>query len=109
IVREEEVDMGMLEGRVVIVTGAGRGLGRQHCLELAHHGATVVVNDLGVGLHGEGDGASPAEEVVTEIIAGGGTASADGTSVTDFGAVAELVARTVADHGRLDGIVNNAG
>ena len=56
--------MGMLDGRVIIVTGGGRGLGRQHCLELAHHGATVVVNDLGVGLHGEGDGASPAEEVV---------------------------------------------
>ena len=96
-------------GRVVIVTGGGRGLGRQHCLELAHHGATVVVNDLGVGLHGEGDEASPAEEVVAEITTGGGTASADGASVTDFGAVAELVERTVADHGRLDGIVNNAG
>ena len=67
------------------------------------------MNDLGVGLHGEGDGASPAEEVVAEIIAGGGTAALDGTSVTDFGAVAELIARAVADHGRLDGIVNNAG
>lgn len=101
--------MGMLDGRVVIVTGGGRGLGRQHCRELAHHGAIVVVNDLGVGLQGEGEGTSPADGVATEISKEGGTASADNTSVTDFGAVAELIKRTVADHGRLDAIVNNAG
>ena len=55
--------MELLKGRVVIVTGGGRGLGRQHCLELARHGAAVVVNDLGSGLHGEAEGATPAQEV----------------------------------------------
>src|SRR5206468_9213715 len=66
--------MGMLDGRVAIVTGGGRGLGRAHCLELARHGASVVVNDLGVGLRGDTVGESPAEEVVTEIKKLGGTA-----------------------------------
>jgi NAD(P)-dependent dehydrogenase (short-subunit alcohol dehydrogenase family) len=101
--------MGMLDGRVVVVTGAGRGLGRQHCLELARHGATVVVNDLGVGLHGEAAAESPADEVAAEIVAAGGRATADGASVTDFAAVGELVERTVAVHGRIDAVVNNAG
>ena len=101
--------MGMLDERVVIVTGGGRGLGRQHCLELARHGATVIVNDLGGGLHGEANGETPADEVVAEIEAGGGTASADATSVSDFAGVAGLVARTVETHGRLDAVVNNAG
>lgn len=103
--------MGLLNGRVVIVTGAGRGLGRQHCLELARHGATVVVNDLGVGLHGDGDGddGSPAEDVVDEIIAAGGVATADGASVSDFAAVGELVQRTLDTHGHIDAVVNNAG
>jgi NAD(P)-dependent dehydrogenase (short-subunit alcohol dehydrogenase family) len=102
--------MGLLDGRVAIVTGAGRGLGRAHCLELARHGAAVVVNDLGVGLHGEqGEGASPGDEVVREIVALGGRAIADGTSVSDFKAVQELVERTVETFGRLDAVVNNAG
>jgi NAD(P)-dependent dehydrogenase (short-subunit alcohol dehydrogenase family) len=103
--------MAVLDGRVVIVTGAGRGLGREHCLELARVGAAVVVNDLGVGLHGEQDGAacSPAEEVVKEVHALGATAIADGTSVTDFDGVAAMVERTVETFGRLDAIVNNAG
>src|ERR1700730_6616953 len=101
--------MGMLDERVVIVTGGGRGLGRQHCLELARHGATVIVNDLGGGLYGEASGETPADEVVAEIEAGGGTASADATSVSDFEGVAGLVARTVETHGRLDAVVNNAG
>ena len=101
--------MGMLDGRVVIVTGGGRGLGRAHCLELARHGATVVVNDLGVGLHGESGDRSPADEVVAEITHSGGAATADGTSVTDFTATDQLVERTVATHGRLDAVVNNAG
>jgi NAD(P)-dependent dehydrogenase (short-subunit alcohol dehydrogenase family) len=102
--------MGFLDGRVVIVTGAGRGLGRQHCLELAHHGATVVVNDVGVGLQGGEDaGVSPADGVVAEITAAGGVATADGASVSDFAAVGELVERTLGAHGRIDAVVNNAG
>jgi NAD(P)-dependent dehydrogenase (short-subunit alcohol dehydrogenase family) len=101
--------MGLLDNRVVIVTGGGRGLGRAHCLELARHGATVLVNDLGVGLHGEGGEVSPADSVVAEIEAGGGVASADATSVTDFDGVGSLVERTVSTFGHLDAIVNNAG
>jgi NAD(P)-dependent dehydrogenase (short-subunit alcohol dehydrogenase family) len=96
--------MSMLDGRVVIVTGGGRGLGRAHCLELAAHGATVVVNDLPGG-----DGSDPAKEVVADIEAAGGTAVADPTSVSDFAGVAGLVERTVSEFGRLDGVVNNAG
>jgi len=95
--------MSMLDGRVVIVTGGGRGLGRAHCLELASHGATVVVNDL------PGDESDPAKEVVAEIEASGGTAVADATSVSDFDGVADMVQRTVSQFGRLDGVVNNAG
>jgi NAD(P)-dependent dehydrogenase (short-subunit alcohol dehydrogenase family) len=102
--------VGALDGRVVIVTGGGRGLGRAHCLELARQGATVVVNDLGVSLRGDRDDtASPAEEVVDEIRAMGGTATADGTSVTDWDGMASLVARTVEQFGDLHAVVNNAG
>jgi NAD(P)-dependent dehydrogenase (short-subunit alcohol dehydrogenase family) len=103
--------MALLDGRVVIVTGAGRGLGREHCLELASQGAAVVVNDLGGGLHGEqGEGVrSPAEEVVDEILAAGGSAMADGTSVTSFDGIAETVRRAVDTYGRLDAVVSNAG
>ena len=101
--------MGMLDERVVIVTGGGRGLGRQHCLELARHGATVIVNDLGGGLHGEVTAETPADAVVREIEAAGGTATADGTSVSDFEGVGKLVAQAVDSYGRLDAVVNNAG
>ncbi len=103
--------MGLLEGRVVIVTGGGRGLGRYHCLELARQGAMVVVNDLGLSLHGESeDGSvSPAEEVVSEIEAAGGAAVVDGTSVTDWDGMAALVERTVEMFGDLHAVVNNAG
>jgi NAD(P)-dependent dehydrogenase (short-subunit alcohol dehydrogenase family) len=103
--------MGLLDGRVVIVTGGGRGLGRAHCLELGRQGATVVVNDLGVGLHGEAGEAkeSPADEVVAEIEAMGGTAVADGTSVTEWDGMAALVGRTVERFGDLHAVVNNAG
>jgi NAD(P)-dependent dehydrogenase (short-subunit alcohol dehydrogenase family) len=99
----------LLDGRVVIVTGAGRGLGREHCLELARQGATVVVNDLGVGLFGEEETSAPAEQVVDEIMSGGGTAMADGASVSGFAAIGETVRRTVETFGRLDAVVNNAG
>src|SRR3954462_6032793 len=102
--------MTTLEGRVAIVTGAGRGLGRSHALELARHGAAVGVNDLGVGLAGEHEeGGSPAESVVAEIEAFGGTAMADGTSVTDWSGIEALVTRVLQRYRRLDAVVNNAG
>jgi NAD(P)-dependent dehydrogenase (short-subunit alcohol dehydrogenase family) len=101
--------MGLLEGRVVIVTGAGRGLGRSHALHLAAEGATVVVNDLGVSLHGQAEEKSPADDVVEEIIAGGGTAVANGASVTDWAAMQQLIADTVDQFGDLHAVVNNAG
>ncbi|GGJ62799.1 SDR family NAD(P)-dependent oxidoreductase [Streptomyces brasiliensis] len=101
--------MGMLDGKVAIVTGGGRGLGRAHCLTLAAAGATVVVNDIGAGLHGESSAESPADEVVKEITAAGGTATTDGTSVSDWSGVEELVRSTAKEFGRLDIVVNNAG
>jgi len=101
--------MGLLDGRVVLVTGGGRGIGRHHCVELAGHGATVVVNDLGVGVHGDNADDTPAQQVVREIESAGGTAMADGTSVTDYEGVGALVERIVAHYGRLDAVVNNAG
>lgn len=101
--------MSLLNGRVVIVTGGGRGIGRSHCLELARQGAKVVVNDLGVGLHGETSGETPGEAAVNEIKELGGEAFADRTNVTDWQGVADLIARTVGTWGRLDAVVNNAG
>jgi NAD(P)-dependent dehydrogenase (short-subunit alcohol dehydrogenase family) len=99
----------MLDGRVAIVTGGGRGIGRSHCLELASQGATVVVNDLGAAVDGTGIDATPAQEVVEAIRRAGGTAIADCTSVTDWEGVAGLVHRTVERYGSLDVVVNNAG
>jgi NAD(P)-dependent dehydrogenase (short-subunit alcohol dehydrogenase family) len=101
--------MGLLDGRVVIVTGGGRGLGRSHCLTLASEGATVVVNDLGVDVRGDAEGSSPADHVVAEIEAAGGSASTNGASVTDFAAMGDLVADTVERYGALHAVVNNAG
>jgi NAD(P)-dependent dehydrogenase (short-subunit alcohol dehydrogenase family) len=97
------------EGRVVIVTGAGGGLGRAHALAFAAEGAKVLVNDLGVSNHGEGGGPGPADEVVQEIGATGGEAIANTESVSDFAAGRRMVEQALDHFGRLDVVVNNAG
>jgi len=101
--------MGICEGRVVIVTGAGRGIGREHALELARQGARVVVNDLGGSAGGEGRDASPAELVVAEIQRAGGEALANAADIADFEQSAGLVKAAIDRFGRLDAVVNNAG
>ncbi len=101
--------MGICEGRVVIVTGAGRGIGREHALELARQGARVVVNDLGATAGGEGADASPGHEVAAEVRRLGGEAIVDGSDVADFEQSAALVSAALAAFGRLDAVVNNAG
>ncbi|MQW74391.1 SDR family NAD(P)-dependent oxidoreductase [Nocardioides sp. dk4132] len=100
---------GILQGRVAIVTGAGRGLGREHALELARQGAAVVVNDYGVSLAGEGTGETPAESVVAEIVAAGGQAVANPADVADFQQAADMVQQAIDTFGGLDILVNNAG
>lgn len=100
---------GICDGRIVIVTGSGRGLGRAHALELARQGARVVVNDLGCELDGTGGGSGPAGLVVEEIRAGGGEAIANGDDVADFDGAARMVAAALDAFGGLDAVVNNAG
>jgi NAD(P)-dependent dehydrogenase (short-subunit alcohol dehydrogenase family) len=101
--------MGLCDGKVVIVTGAGRGLGRAHALTLAAEGAAVVVNDIGGTVHGEGADASLAQNVGDEITGLGGVSVADTSDVADFEGAARLVARALETFGRLDAVVNNAG
>jgi NAD(P)-dependent dehydrogenase (short-subunit alcohol dehydrogenase family) len=100
---------GLCEGRVVIVTGAGRGIGREEALEFAREGARVVVNDVGVARDGTGSDATPAQEVVDEIAALGGEAVANYDDISDFDGAKRLVEQAVDAFGTLDVLVNNAG
>lgn len=97
------------EGRVVIVTGAGRGLGRAYALGLAAAGAKVVVNDLGVGTHGDTTEERPADEVVSQIKAAGGDAVANFDDVADWEGGGRVVRAALDAFGRLDAVINNAG
>lgn len=99
----------LCEGRVAIVTGAGRGLGREHALLLAAHGAKVVVNDFGAGVDGSGTDASPANEVVALIKEAGGEAIANGCDVTDWNAAKAMIDTAIRTYGTLDVLINNAG
>jgi len=99
----------LCEGRIAIVTGAGRGIGREHALSLAAHGARVVVNDLGGARDGSGASAGPAEEVVATIRSAGGEAIVNADDVSDWGGAERLVRQAVDTFGGLDVLVNNAG
>src|SRR5260370_21194697 len=101
--------MGICEGRIAIITGAGRGLGRAHAVELARHGARVVVNDVGVDHDGTGRDTATAQAVVDEIRAAGGDAVANGDDIADWDGAARLVATALDTYGGLDVLVNNAG
>jgi NAD(P)-dependent dehydrogenase (short-subunit alcohol dehydrogenase family) len=101
--------MGALDGRVAVITGAGRGIGREHALLFAKEGASVVVNDLGGANDGSGSDAGPAQEVVDEIVAAGGKAVANTDNVASWAGAAGLIAQAVDAFGRLDVVVNNAG
>ncbi|MGH2402835.1 MAG: SDR family NAD(P)-dependent oxidoreductase [bacterium] len=101
--------MGRLDGRVAIVTGAGRGLGRAHALQLAAEGASVVVNDLGGDVHGQGADTTPAQQVVAEIKAAGGRAVVSGHDVADWNQAQALIRSAVEAFGDLHVLVNNAG
>ncbi|MGA0979677.1 MAG: SDR family oxidoreductase [Candidatus Nanopelagicales bacterium] len=100
---------GICEGRVVVITGAGRGIGREHALAFAREGARVVVNDLGGSVDGAGEDAGPAQEVVEEIRAMGGEAIANTDSVSDYAGAGRIVQAAIDAFGGLDVVVNNAG
>ena len=101
--------MGALDGRIAIITGAGRGIGREHALLFASEGAKVVVNDLGGALDGSGDDRSPAQQVVDEIKAAGGEAVANADDITDWEGGKRLIDTAVETFGDLHVLVNNAG
>ena len=100
---------GILEGRVAIITGAGRGIGREHALMMAGQGAKIVVNDLGAEMDGTGGGTGPAGEVVEEIRGMGGEAVVNGADVSDWEGSQGMINQAVETFGRLDILVNNAG
>jgi len=101
--------MGMMDGKVVVVTGAGRGVGRGVALLMAAEGAQVVVNDIGASLDGEGAEATPAQEVVSEIERAGGEAVASYDSVSEWASAGKIVQCALDTFGRIDAVVNNAG
>ena len=99
----------LCDGRVAIITGAGRGIGREHALLLAHHGAKVVVNDLGGSMDGEGNDAGPAQQVVDEVKAMGGEAVANGDDISTWDGAERLINTAIESFGGLDVLINNAG
>ena len=99
----------LCEGRIAIVTGAGRGIGREHALSLARHGAKVVVNDLGGSVDGTGNDVSPAQQVVDEILATGGEAAVNGDDVSTWDGAQSLVRQAIDTWGDLHVVINNAG
>jgi NAD(P)-dependent dehydrogenase (short-subunit alcohol dehydrogenase family) len=101
--------MGVMNGKVALVTGGGRGVGRGIALDLAKAGAAVVVNDLGVTLTGEAGQSSPAQDVVNEITALGGRAVANADSVANWDGAQAMVRVAIDSFGRIDAVVNNAG
>jgi NAD(P)-dependent dehydrogenase (short-subunit alcohol dehydrogenase family) len=101
--------VGLFDGKVAIVTGAGRGIGREEALLLADEGAQVVVNDLGGGADGSGADRGPAQQVVEEILAAGGSAAANTDDISSWAGAAALVGLAVERFGGIDVVVNNAG
>jgi len=107
--KTEKNTMGSLDGRVAVITGAGRGIGREHALLFAREGASVIVNDLGGSADGSGADAGPAQEVVNEILAAGGIAAANTDNIATWAGAQSLVQQAIDTYGTLDVVVNNAG